>query len=103
MAWVLLTFAGLFEIAWVFGLKHTQGFTLLWPSIFTLVTMGISFWLLSLAMKTLPMGTAYGVWVGIGTVGTVIVGILFLNESSTIWRLLSIALIISGVVGLKLS
>ena len=103
MAWVLLTFAGLFEIVWVFGLKHTQGFTLLWPSIFTLVTMGISFWLLSLAMKTLPMGTAYGVWVGIGTVGTVIVGILFLNESSTIWRLLSIALIISGVVGLKLS
>ncbi len=100
MAWVLLTFAGLFEIIWVFGLKHTQGFTLLWPSIFTLVTMGISFWLLSLAMKTLPMGTAYGVWVGIGTV---IVGILFLNESSTIWRLLSIALIISGVVGLKLS
>lgn len=100
MAWVLLTFAGLFEIVWVFGLKHTQGFTLLWPSIFTLVTMGISFWLLSLAMKTLPMGTAYGVWVGIGTV---IVGILFLNESSTIWRLLSIALIISGVVGLKLS
>ncbi|AKX44264.1 molecular chaperone [Thiopseudomonas alkaliphila] len=103
MAWVLLTFAGLFEIIWVFGLKHTQGFTLLWPSIFTLVTMGISFWLLSLAMKTLPMGTAYGVWVGIGAVGTVIVGILFLNESSTIWRLLSIALIISGVVGLKLS
>lgn len=103
MAWVLLTFASLFEIIWVFGLKHTQGFTLLWPSIFTLVTMGISFWLLSLAMKTLPMGTAYGVWVGIGAVGTVIVGILFLNESSTIWRLLSIALIISGVVGLKLS
>ena len=103
MAWVLLTFAGLFEIVWVFGLKHTQGFTLLLPSIFTLVTMGISFWLLSLAMKTLPMGTAYGVWVGIGAVGTVIVGILFLNESSTIWRLLSIALIISGVVGLKLS
>lgn len=103
MAWFILIVAGLCEVIWAFGLKHTNGFTELLPSIFTLSTMGLSFWLLGIAMKTLPMGTAYGIWVGIGAVGTVIVGILFLNESSSIGRLISIALIIAGVVGLKFS
>lgn len=103
MPWLLIVIAGLFEVCWAIGLKYSQGFTQFWPSVFTLSTMGISFWFLSLGMKSLPMGTAYGVWVGIGAIGTVLVGILFLNESHNIWRLLSIICIILGVIGLKLS
>lgn len=103
MAWLYVVFAGLFEICWAFGLKQSLGFTRLWPSIFTLLTMAISFWLLSLAMRSLPMGTAYGVWVGIGAVGAVIVGIVFLQESTDWPRLLSAGLIIAGVIGLKIT
>jgi quaternary ammonium compound-resistance protein SugE len=103
MSWVILVLAGLFEIAWAIGLKYTEGFTRLWPTTWTLLTMAISVWLLGIAMKSLPVGTAYSVWVGIGAVGTVIFGIVVLGESTSVTRLLSVALIIAGVVGLKLS
>lgn len=103
MAWILLTIAGLFEIAWAIGLKYSHSFTRLWPSIGTIVAMAISFWLLSISMKTLPIGTAYAVWVGIGSVGTVLLGILLLGEPASAGRLLSAVLIVAGIVGLKLA
>lgn len=103
MSWVILVLAGLFEIAWAIGLKYTEGFTRLWPSTWTLLTMAISVWLLGIAMKSLPVGTAYSVWVGIGAVGTVVFGIVVLGESTNVARLLSVALIIAGVVGLRLT
>jgi quaternary ammonium compound-resistance protein SugE len=103
MAWTILVVAGLFEVGWAIGLKYTQGFTRLWPTVGTVGAMIISLWLLGIAMKTLPVGTAYGIWVGVGAVGTVILGILLLGESVSVGRIVSIALIIAGIVGLKLS
>jgi len=103
MAWIVLVLAGLFEVGWAVGLKYTDGFTRLWPTLGTLLSMIASLWLLGLAMKTLPVGTAYSVWVGVGSVGTVILGIVLLGEAANTARLVSVALIIAGIVGLKLS
>jgi quaternary ammonium compound-resistance protein SugE len=103
MAWLFVLVAGLFEVAWAVGLKQTEGFTRLWPSVLTLVGMAISFVLLALAMRTLPAGTAYAVWTGIGAVGTALVGILWLGEPATCTRVGSLLLITIGIVGLKLS
>jgi quaternary ammonium compound-resistance protein SugE len=102
MAWVLLFFAGLFEIGWAIGLKYTDGFTRLTPSLLTVASMIVSLGLLGLALKTLPVGTAYAVWTGIGTVGTAMLGIWLLGESATALRLACIGLIVAGIVGLKL-
>jgi quaternary ammonium compound-resistance protein SugE len=102
MAWVYLFFAGLFEIGWAIGLKYTDGFTRLVPTIWTVASMIVSLLLLGLALKTLPVGTGYAVWTGIGTVGTAILGIILFGEPATMLRLASIALILSGIVGLKL-
>ncbi len=101
-AWLLLIAAGLFEIGWAIGLKTTSGFTKFWPSVGTVTAMAISFFLLSQALKTIPLGTAYAVWTGIGTVGTVILGIIFFNEPREIARVVCLLLIISGIIGLKL-
>ena len=101
MSWTILFLAGIFEIFWAVGLKYSDGFTKLFPTIFTIVTMIISFYLLSLALKALPIGTAYAVWVGIGTVGTVIAGIMLFGESVTLIRVISILFILIGIVGLK--
>ena len=103
MAWAILVVAGLFEVGWAIGLKYTEGFTRLWPTVGTVLAMIISLWLLGIAMKTLPVGTAYGIWVGVGAVGTVILGILLLGEPASVGRMVSVALIIAGIVGLKLS
>jgi len=102
-AWPLLVIAGLLEIVWAIGLKYTDGFTRLWPSIGTVTAMGASMLLLGIALRTLPAGTGYAVWVGIGAVGTAILGIVLLGESASLPRLLSIALIVAGIIGLKLS
>ena len=102
MAWVILFFAGVLEIGWAVGLKYTDGFTRLWPSIGTVAAMVLSMGLLGVAVRTLPLGTAYAVWTGIGTVGTVIVGILLFGESASFVRLLCVLLIVSGIAGLKL-
>ena len=102
MAWFLLFIAGLMEIGWAIGLKYTEGFTRLVPSVLTLAAMLISIVLLGLALKTLPVGTAYAVWTGIGAVGTAILGIVLLGDPATAARLASIGLIIAGIVGLKL-
>ena len=101
MSWTILFLAGIFEIFCAVGLKYSDGFTKLFPTIFTIVTMIISFYLLSLALKALPIGTAYAVWVGIGTVGTVIAGIMLFGESMTLIRVISILFILIGIVGLK--
>ena len=101
MSCTILFLAGIFEIFWAVGLKYSDGFTKLFPTIFTIVTMIISFYLLSLALKALPIGTAYAVWVGIGTVGTVIAGIILFGESMTLIRVISILFILIGIVGLK--
>ncbi len=103
MAWVLLVLAGLFEVAWAIGLKYTDGFTRLWPSVATLAAMGISVGLLGVAMKSLPVGTSYAVWVGVGAVGTAILGMVLLGEPASLWRVFSLGLIVAGIVGLKLS
>ncbi len=103
MSWLILFFAGLFEIAWAIGLKYTDGFTRLIPSALTVAAMLVSLGLLGLAMKGLPLGTAYAVWTGIGAVGTVIAGIMLFGESMAPLRLASVALIVTGLVGLKLS
>ncbi len=102
MAWIILIAAGLLEIVWAVGLKYTQGFTRLAPSLSTIAAMVASMGLLGLAVRTLPIGTAYAVWTGIGTVGTVLVGIAVLGESASPVRLFCVALIVSGIVGLKL-
>jgi len=102
MAWLILFVAGLTEIGWAVGLKYTQGFTRPMPTALTVVAMVASLWLLGLAVRTLPLGTAYAIWTGIGTVGTVAVGILLFNEPATTVRLACVALIVSGSVGLKL-
>ncbi|SKB03833.1 quaternary ammonium compound-resistance protein SugE [Prosthecobacter debontii] len=103
MAWIYLFLAGLTEIAWAIGLKYTQGWTRLWPSIITASLIGISLFLLSQALKTLPIGTGYAIWTGIGAVGTVIVGIVFFDEPKTLMRLICIGLVLSGIIGLKLT
>lgn len=102
MNWFLLIIAGLLEVGWAIGLKYSEGFTRLWPSVFTLITMALSFFLLATAMRTLPVGTAYAVWTGIGAVGTVILGIFCFGESASLSRLTCVALIIAGIAGLKL-
>ena len=102
MVWFTLFIAGLFETAWAVGLKYTHGFTRLGPTVFTLVTMSISFLLLSKCMKTLPVGTAYAIWTGIGAVGTVILGVMLFHEPLTLPRLACLSLIIGGIIGLKL-
>ncbi|MGM0914154.1 MAG: quaternary ammonium compound efflux SMR transporter SugE [Pseudomonadota bacterium] len=103
MAWMLLVLAGLLEVAWALGLKASEGFTRLWPSLFTVTTMLVSFYLLAQAMKVLPVGTAYAVWVGIGALGTVVLGILIYGDSASPLRLASLALVLVGLVGLKLA
>lgn len=103
MNWFILVLAGLFEIGWAIGLKYTEGFTKLWPSLGTAAAMIISIGLLGVAMKTLPVGTAYAIWVGVGAVGTVILGIVLLGEPMNAARLISVALIVAGLVGLKLA
>ncbi|SDJ93103.1 quaternary ammonium compound-resistance protein SugE [Pseudomonas delhiensis] len=103
MSWFILFLAGLFEVAWAVGLKYTEGFTRPWPSVLTALAMAASIGLLGLAMKQLPLGTAYAIWTGIGALGTVTLGILLFGESVAPLRLLSIALILCGLVGLKLS
>ncbi len=102
MAWTILLIAGLFEIAWAIGLKYTDGFTRLWPTVGTVFAMVLSVVLLGLALKSLPVGTAYAVWTGIGAVGTAVLGIVLLGEPVNAGRLVSLALIIAGIVGLKL-
>ena len=103
MAWTLLVVAGIFEIIWATGLKYTDGFTRLWPSVGTVVAMAVSMICLSLAFRVIPMGTAYTVWTGIGAVGTVLLGILLFDEPKNPARLVCITLIIVGIAGLKLS
>jgi quaternary ammonium compound-resistance protein SugE len=103
MAWTILILAGLLEIVWAIGLKYTHGFTRLWPSVATVAAMSVSIVLLSMAMRTLPAGTAYAVWTGIGAVGTVIMGIVLLGEPATFPRLACIGLIIAGIIGVKLT
>ena len=102
MAWVYLAVAGLFECGWAIGLKYTDGFSKLIPSLLTIASMIISFWLLSKAIKTIPVGTAYAVWTGIGAVGVAIMGIFLFGESREIPRIICLLLIVSGIVGLKL-
>lgn len=102
MAWLYLFIAGLFEVGWAIGLKFTEGFTRLMPSLLTIGAMIVSLALLGLALKTLPVGTAYAVWTGIGAVGTAILGIVLLGDPATVARLASIGLIVAGIVGLKL-
>ena len=103
MAWLLLLIAGLLEIGWAVGLKYTEGFTRLWPSVFTGTSMVASVVLLGIAMKSLPVGTSYAVWVGVGAIGTAILGIVLFGEPATPGRLLSLGLILAGIVGLKLA
>ncbi len=102
MAWAVLFVAGLFEIGWAVGLKYTEGFTRIGPTLATVASMVISLGLLGLALRTLPLGTAYAVWTGIGTIGTALLGILLFQESADVIRLVCIALIVAGIVGLKL-
>lgn len=103
MSWLVLFIAGCLEVVWAVGLKYTEGFTRLWPSVWTISALVASFVLLGIAMKNLPMGTAYAVWVGIGTVGTVLFGIFVLNEPASVLRISSLILLVSGIVGLKLA
>jgi quaternary ammonium compound-resistance protein SugE len=103
MAWAYLALAGLFEVGWAIGLKYTDGFTRIVPSVLTLVSMVVSVLLLGLALKTLPVGTGYAVWTGIGTVGTALLGIYLMGEPATATRLACIGLIVAGILGLKLA
>ena len=103
MAWVVLFVAGLLEIGWAVGLKYTEGFTRLWPTVGTIAALIASMGLLGVALRTLPLGTAYAVWTGIGTVGTAVLGIVLFREPATAMRLLCIALIVAGILGLKLA
>ena len=103
MPWIILVLAGLFEVGWAIGLKYTDGFTRTWPTIGTVAAMAISLGLLGIAMKSLPVGTAYAIWVGVGAVGTVILGIVLFHEPVNTLRLVSVALIVAGLVGLKLA
>jgi quaternary ammonium compound-resistance protein SugE len=102
MAWTILVVAGLFEIGWAIGLKYTEGFTRLWPTVWTVASMIVSLGLLGLALKWLPVGTAYAVWTGVGSVGTALLGIWLFGDPATVLRLACIGLIVSGIIGLKL-
>jgi quaternary ammonium compound-resistance protein SugE len=101
MAWALLVAAGLLEIGWAIGLKYTEGFTRLWPSVWTIGAMVVSMYMLALAAKSLPIGTAYAVWVGIGAAGAMILGMIMLGEPRTVARMACVGLIVAGVIGLK--
>jgi quaternary ammonium compound-resistance protein SugE len=103
VGWLILIAAGLFEVGWAVGLKYTQGFTRLWPTLATLASMAVSLGLLGLALKELPIGTAYAVWTGIGTIGTAILGIALFGEPATAARMACIGLIVAGILGLKLA
>ncbi len=103
MAWVYLIVAGVFEIIWAVGLKYTQGFTRLWPSVWTIAAMLASFFFLAQAVKTIPVGTGYAIWTGIGAVGTAALGIILFSESASLARLCCIGLIVAGIIGLKLT
>jgi quaternary ammonium compound-resistance protein SugE len=103
MAWGLIFLAGLFEVGWAVGLKYTEGFTRLWPSVWTAIAAVASLALLGLSVRTLPLGTAYAIWTGIGTVGTAILGVVLFKEPATVMRLVCIVLIMAGIVGLKLT
>lgn len=103
MAWMILFVAGLFEIGWAVGLKYTEGFTRLWPTVWTAVALIASMALLGLSLRTLPLGTAYAVWTGIGTVGTAVLGIVLFREPATAMRLACIGLILAGIIGLRLA
>lgn len=103
MAWAILFVAGLAEVGWAVGLKYTDGFTRLWPTVGTVVSMIVSLWLLGLALRDLPLGTAYAIWTGIGTIGTAILGIILFGESAAVLRLVCIGLIVAGIIGLKLA
>jgi quaternary ammonium compound-resistance protein SugE len=103
MAWFYLALAGLLEVGWAIGLKYTDGFSRLWPSVFTAAAMIVSLFFLAQALKVIPVGTGYAVWTGIGAVGTAILGIVLFSESTNLGRLVSIALIVAGIVGLKLT
>lgn len=103
MTWLILLIAGLFEVAWAIGLKYTEGFTRFWPTVGTGISMVVSVVLLGIAMRTLPVGTAYAVWTGIGAVGTVLLGIALFNEPASAVRILCVGLIVGGIIGLKLS
>lgn len=103
MAWVILLLAGLLEVTWAVGLKYTEGFSKLWPTVGTAVALIASMALLGLALRTLPLGTAYAVWTGIGTVGTAILGIVLFDEPATAFRLVCIGLIVTGILGLRLA
>lgn len=102
MAWIVLVVAGLLEIGWAVGLKYTDGFTRLMPSVLTVVTFAASMFLLGVAVRTLPLGTAYAVWTGIGTVGTAVLGMILFDDPATAGRLFCIALIVAGIMGLRL-
>lgn len=103
MSWIILFFAGLFEVGWAVGLKYTDGFTRPLPTVLTVAAMAVSLGLLGLAVKDLPLGTAYAIWTGVGAVGTVIAGIILFGESMALIRLASVALIVTGLIGLKIS
>ena len=103
MSWLYLVVAGLLEIVWAIGLKYTEGFTKLWPSVITLAAMIASVWFLALALRAIPVGTGYAVWTGIGAVGTAILGIVLFAEPATAARLFCIGLIVAGILGLKLA
>lgn len=102
MVWILLVLAGLFEVGWAIGLKYTEGFTRLWPTLGTVAAMAVSFGLLAQVLKTLPVGTAYAIWTGIGAVGTALIGMIVLGESASPARIACIGLIAAGIIGLKL-
>lgn len=102
MAWIYLFIAGLFEVGWAIGLKYTAGFTKLWPSVLTVLAMIASFFLLAQALRTIPVGTGYAVWTGIGAAGTAILGMILFDESRETLRLLCLGLIVAGIVGLKI-
>jgi quaternary ammonium compound-resistance protein SugE len=102
-AWIILMVAGLFEVVWAIGLKYTEGYTRLWPTVGTVAAMIISVGLLGWAMKMLPVGTSYAVWVGVGAIGTAALGIVLFDESASLGRLVSLGLIVAGIVGLRLS
>jgi quaternary ammonium compound-resistance protein SugE len=103
MAWLILLVAGLFEVGWAIGLKYSDGFTRIWPATWTVLAMIISLGLLGIAMKSLPVGSAYAVWVGVGAIGTAILGIVLFGEAVNAGRLLSLALILTGIIGLRLA
>lgn len=102
-SWIVLVIAGLLEVCWAVGLKYTQGFTKLWPSVFTLITLALSMYLLSRASEILPIGTAYGIWVGIGALGAAVFGIILFSESASPARLFFLGLLLVSIIGLKLT